>query len=70
MPQNESQGLIVKRPNQIYHVWHYCPKCRKVFDHSQGTWNEYKGEHCGVEWKDVSTKIESLTIEIRGKEGA
>ena len=56
--------MLIKRPNKIYHVWHYCPVCGKVFSHSQGTWNTYKGEHCGVNWKDVSGDIESITINI------
>ena len=56
--------MIIKRPDKIYHEWHYCPICYKVFDHSQGTWDTYKGEHCGVQWEDLSHEIESITINI------
>ena len=54
--------MIIKRRDKIYHVWHYCPICYKVFDHSQGTWDTYKGEHCKVQWIDVSGDQETIEI--------
>jgi len=61
---------IIHAPSAgIYHVWHYCPVCGKMFDHSQGTWNQYRGEHCGVEWKDVPAETKTVTIEIQTKKG-
>jgi hypothetical protein len=59
--------LILKRPNEIYHVWHYCVRCGKVFDHSAGTWNEHKGEHkgmcCDQQWRDVSVEIAEIHLQ-------
>lgn len=59
--------IIIERPDQIYHVWHYCPICGKTFSHSQGTWDWYRGEHCGVNWKDVPAAAKTVEIEITGK---
>lgn len=61
--------IIERSPVCVYHVWHYCPKCGKTFDHSQGTWNQYRGEHCGVEWKDVPAETKNVEIEIKTKKG-
>jgi len=47
-----------------YHIWHYCSKCGRVFDHSQGTWNQYRGECCGVDWKSVPAEAKTVEIEI------
>lgn len=55
-------------PEKIYHVWHYCAKCKQTFTHSQGAWDEirhigFRGGCCRDNLMSVSTEKNSVTID-------
>lgn len=48
---------------KIYHLWHICTKCFKVYDHSQASWNKQKYSLCCRESENIvsfSTDIKNV----------
>lgn len=51
---------ILRRPNNLYHVWHVCLKCGRVYDHSQGTWNRTRGQCCGQDLETILGEMKAV----------
>ncbi len=50
---------------KVYHVWHYCRKCFKVYTHSQNDFNELKKRECCSDpayLVTISTKMNRVPI--------